>query len=245
MDRGRAARRRPARRRGRLVWFALDAAIADGATDTTYWLYWDEPAATDDDRPSDVFDFHDGFEGAALASDWARQDPVRVAGGEAELSPGASIRSTSVRVGPGQAVDYALRAPGFSGTVYYWAGLQRESDFNDSEPWMIWINRDSDRDRLWAEVQVDDLGASGSGSHLAMDGALHRYSVERLDDRVAFGRDDVEVSLLALGASYATPLQTRIRTSAGGPTMYVDWVRIRSVLRPAPSVTLDPPEPRP
>jgi hypothetical protein len=235
----------PAGRSESRIWLALDAPIAAGDTDETYWLYWNEPTAPDDDRPSDVFTFYDDFDGTALASDWAAQNPLSVTGGELELSPGASIRSTSGRVQPGEAVDFALRVPGWSGTSYYWAGLQRESDFDDTQPWMIWINRDSDPDELWPEVQVDAIGASGAGAHFPMDGALHRYSVERLADRVAFGRDDAEVSVLALGASYTTPLQIRIRTSSGGPTMFVPWVRVRTVLRPPPALSLEATEPRP
>ena len=45
-------------------------------------------SGADDDRPSAVFELHDGFEGTALASDWARQDPVRVGNCDQRTSEG-------------------------------------------------------------------------------------------------------------------------------------------------------------
>jgi hypothetical protein len=227
------------------IWFDLESPVAAGDTDETYWLYWDEPAAADENRPWDVFDYYESFGGTTLAAEWAPQATVTVAAGEVQLPAGASIRSTTVRVGPGEALDFALRAPGFSGTSYYWAGLQREMDFDDSQPWMIWINRDTDPSAIWPEARVDALAVDLDGTHVPMDSAIHRYSVERLADRVAYARDDVEVSLLALGTAYLTPLQIRINSSTGGPTMYVQWVRVRTLLRPAPTLTLEATEPRP
>jgi hypothetical protein len=226
------------------VWFALVDPIGAGASDTTYWLHWDTASPDDFRTPNGVFPvWHSFF--SLPGSGWVREDPMRLEGDELVLEQGGSIRSAA-RYGPGYAVDYVLRVPTFSG--YFWGGYQRESDFVDSDPWMIWINRTWDTGRFWPEVKVGALGHTSAieGSHLTIGTGEHHYSVERFTNEVVFVRDYAEIDVLAIGADYANPLQVRLRSSPeSGPEMFIDWVRIRPVMRPMPTVTLGSPVARP
>ena len=229
---------------GRPVWFGLTASIPAGITDSTYWLYWDSATTADLRSPNRLFELWDSFGSASIGSDFVRQDPVSVSMDELVIDTGGSVR-TSARWGPGHALDVLMRVPTFA--PYFWIGFQRETDFVDGEPWLLWINRDWDPGRIWSEVKIGAIGhvSALEGSHLALGSTSHIYTIERFDDVAVFSRDYMEIDTISFGASYATPFQVRLRSSGTGPAVRIDWVRVRRVMRPMPMVGLGTPVARP
>jgi hypothetical protein len=227
------------------IWFPLAEVVTAGARDTSCWLYWDNPAA-DDVRRNRIFTLFDSFYDPPDSA-WYTEPPFRMSttGNTLILERGASIRSAT-RFGPGYAVDVQMTVPTFS--AYFWAGFQRETDFVDGEPWIIWINRNGDLNRFWPEVKISAIGHASSleGTHLTLGTAEHIYTVERHLDEAVFSRDYTEVSVIDFGADYTNPLQVRVRSSPeSGPEMLVDLIRVRPVIRPMPVLTLGSAEARP
>lgn len=217
------------------LWFVVADAVPAGGSNQQYWLYYGNPTPPPPpNNPADVFDYYASF--SAFDASLEIQGGATVTGGELRLDPGESVR-TFATFGPGTAVDFQLRLP--SWTYRVWGGFQRDGDFLDDEPWMLWITRLPVAGKIQPEViayaaNVDPVIV---GPQADVDGLEHTYSVERFPAAIVFKIDDLERARIPLPVAYATPLQVRLTNEGSSPAFY-DLVRIRKVVDPAPAVTL-------
>ena len=227
------------------LWFGLVDPLAEGASTTDFWVYYDNPApGVPPDDGNDVFPvFYDGFSTTSLSTArWVAEDLalVEVAGGELVLAPGATVR-TQDAWGPGHAVDFYLhRDP--TVTESYWGGFQRTDDFMDVGPFVIWI------DRAGAGTLVPEYDAPAE-AWVGNEGAQveeneHVFTVERFADRVSFRYEGLPMGEHVLDSALADPLQVRLANQSMN-VISSDRVRVRAIVRPEPEVTAGPEEQAP
>jgi hypothetical protein len=230
-----------------LLWFTADEAIAPDAADDSLWLYWDNPSPGPPlEDGSLIFQFFDGFSDTELGIVWHQSTSgITASGGLLQLPPGQSVRS-GVVFPQFYAVDFSMRTP--SAAAYSWAGLMRLDDFVESEPWMLWVDRDGDG-TLIAESNVANAGDSDpvvSGGAVAPGTVPHLYSIERKLDGISlrWTYDDMVVAERRLPKLYGGALQIWLRNGSS-LVLNFDYVRARRVLDAPPAITLGPEEARP
>jgi hypothetical protein len=229
-----------------LLWFVHDP-IAAGATDASLWLYWDNPSpAPPLEDGAMVFTFFEGFSETELGLVWRKTVPgITASGGLLQLPPGQSVCSNTV-FPQYFAIDFSMRTP--STAAYSWAGFMRLDDFVQSEPWMLWVDRDGDGS-LIAESNLAFIGDTGpvvSGGAVAPGTDTHLYSIERkLDARgLRWTYDDMVVAERTLPQVFGGALQIWLRNGSS-LVLNFDYVRARRVLDVPPAITLGPAEARP
>jgi hypothetical protein len=225
------------------MWFRTEEPLAPGEEVSHYFLYYGNPAASPpEEDPAQIFDFHADFAGLGNDVETLTGGESVTAGGELQLDPGESVR-TLTTWGPRHAVDVVARVPTWSAGVSF--GFQRDNDFVDDEPWMLWATGAA-AGTIHAELLVTATGMIGAaiGGSAAVDGAAHTFTVERLADHAVFRVDGAATDRLDLPASYGADLQVRLRGGDTAP-VFVDELRVRLVVDPEPEVILGPEETRP
>lgn len=237
------------------AWFKLQAPLAAGASTFDYWLYFGNAAPTSaPSNGSQVFDFYDGFGGSAVdTGKWTVQGAPSEASNNLVLHTGDSVRS-NVQFPPGYAMEASMIAPAAS--PRFWIGWQRQTDFDDSPPWLIWINRDpSDSDfppggtagTIWGEVNDPAAGptAIAYGGAKPIDAAKHWYTVQRLADRIVFKYEEAVVSQIPLPGQDTQKLQIRLSNESTGKELTLGAAHIRQAVWPDPIVTIGATETHP
>src|ERR1044071_7968625 len=79
------------------IWFTTEQSIAANASDTDYYIYYNNPSAgTPPQTAENVFLLYDDFSlGSIVTSRWTRSGGVNIVSGVAELGPSASLTATS------------------------------------------------------------------------------------------------------------------------------------------------------
>ena len=234
------------------LWFRLDSEIAPNDIGTEDWLYFTNPGAGGaPSSGSAVFDFYDSFSGTTVnTTNWTIQGTPAQANSDLVLHPNDSVRS-NMQWPPGYAVTSALGAA--NNIPRFWIGYQRQTDFTDGDPWIIWINRaPTDTDAppgavdgtIWGETNI--IAVSNTidyGMAKPLDGNKHYYTVQRLDDRIVFKYDQHEevVRDYMLPASFTMPLQIRLANEGTGNINY-GMVIVHQAVWPDPTVAIGPTE---
>jgi hypothetical protein len=226
------------------LWFSMQEDASPGETIDHYWLYYDNPSASQaSNDPDALFEYWNSFSATDPMIEFF--GAATVSGGELVLAPGATIRTFDTW-GAGHAVDFQLRMPSWGSRV--WGGFQRAGDFFDDEPWALWITRSPDTGSIRPEFLAYETGMTMldtyEGPLLPVDEAKRNYSVERYDNRIVWRREWLVEDDYALPGPF-TPAQQARLTNESVTTVYFDFLRVRRTMRPAPVVTLGPEELRP
>jgi hypothetical protein len=221
------------------VWFGVASPIPMHAHDDSYWLYADNSTAVEPPAPTGLFDFLEDF-GATEPGSWTTTGNVSFHAGYVRLDGaggnGGSIRS-DVKFGPGHAIDFAMTVdkPKTSATRWFCGGFQREQDFTDTVPWILWISRSSTsvRSEFW-----NGAGIQYNGKETGVDtGVEHVYGIERFPRRNVFLRDHQEFDVYSFSTDFSTPLQIRF-TAYTDSVLLVRYARIRKACDPRPEGTI-------
>ncbi|MBW2523550.1 MAG: hypothetical protein JRI23_05220, partial [Deltaproteobacteria bacterium] len=192
-----------------------------------------------------VFDFY-GPLGQANPSVWAQTGNVSYDGSRAILDGaggGGSIRTNGTTFGSNTGVDFAMTVitPLASSSWWLCGGFQREADFTNTTPWILWISRNP------GQIDVESYITPGSwtGSNVPPAvGSEHVYSVERFDRKNVFRYDLAELDSNTWTSAYTQALQIRF-SAYNGSKIGVRWARIRRTADPPPIATLGAAETHP
>ena len=215
-----------------MTWFPLQAPIAAGTTNTSYWLYCGNatPTAAPKD-PAMVFDVWDDFGGNSLASTWASAGTVSVANGSVTLGSNGSIHSNAT-YGANTAIDGLATATTTSvSNPQWWIGY--EVNFNITAPWIVWLADAANA----IHPSVNEAGTRHEDAASLLDTNPHLYGVETYGTTGAFRLADAIVDThtytQAIGA-----LNLRLAVLQGSGTVSFDWVLVRKAVSPPPGVTV-------
>jgi hypothetical protein len=218
------------------IWFALPAAQATSGP-SGFYLYCGAANPTPpQSAPALVFDYHDGFDGAALGAGWlvggtSMIGTPSVTGGEVSIPVGRSIYRP-LSFGPARILEFQTRKTATLGQ--YWGGWQNGTNY--SAPWMVWIARQPNAIR----PELFGVGDSGYtvGNDIAIDGASHWYSVEYQTDRAYYRTDGGAESSLVFQQALSQQMGLRFENYDSNAAMVVQDVRVRAAVRPAPTTML-------
>jgi hypothetical protein len=230
-----------------MLWFDLNAPLASQQSTGAYYLYFGNPSpSAAPNAGSSAFDFYDSFGGAAVdTTAWALQGTPTTTNSDLVLTPGESVR-TLKQFTPGHAMAFSLTAA--PNQPRFWGGFQRQSDFTDGDPWLIWINRAAtDTDippgytpaQIWPETYVSAIGmnAAAPGPPETLDTSKHWYTVQRLVDRIVYKYNEVKVVETMLPATDNTTVQVRL-ANEGGVTILFGMAHVRKAVWPDPTITI-------
>ncbi len=228
------------------VTFALALPIAAGATDTSYALYYGDPAATA--APADgtkVFTIYDDFT-TGIASFWLQNDGPITSGGKLVLRAGhtdalttaaGSLQIVSAVELVAKVID-PTSAPTVqsAGTFYYWFGYQHRGDFTASDPWILWIARGK------SQIHTEQKSPTGCETEcdgpttLPQDTAPHYYAIQRDPSATRFYLDGAlsTTTTVMNTADYSVMVRNFLATS----DVDIDYVRARARVSPDPTTTL-------
>ncbi len=233
---------------GPAVWLALASPIAAGATDTSYYLYYDDPnAGAPPANGANVFAFYDDFPGSSLSPQWLVSGAPTVSNGvtlHMNTQDGLTTAAGSDNVPVTSAVEsvWTVTDPQSQGqnvppdTFWYWFGYQRQGDFVAGPPWYLWIARQQ------GTVHGEESTAAGpctntcTGPEVMETNTPHWYRVERWAGQTIYYFDGT--------ASFTTPdtntvdYSIMIRNWALTSDMIVTLVRARALASQDPMVTV-------
>ncbi|HEY1696103.1 MAG TPA: hypothetical protein VGG39_28245 [Polyangiaceae bacterium] len=225
---------------GEYIWARLAEPVTANTTDSSYYLYFGNaspPPAPN--SPASVFDFYDSLSAATLSASWAAEGSYAMTGSEIELETNATIY-TQATWGAGNAVDFVLRDPTYSGR--YWGGLQLAASFADDSPWVVWIARNaSSPATIWPEIEIGSDPISVGASVTVTTGAA-LYGVEWFGTRGVFRLADATQYDQPSSSTYTDSLAARFTNESADP-IYVSDVRVRQAAYPEPSVATGPVQP--
>ncbi|MGE5182633.1 MAG: hypothetical protein ACM31C_11250 [Acidobacteriota bacterium] len=228
------------------VTFALALPIAAGATDTSYALYYGNPAATA--APADgtkVFAIYDDFT-AGIAGFWLKNDGPITSSGKLVLRAGhtdalttaaGSLQIVSAVELVANVIDPTSNSTTVpDGTFYYWFGYQHRGDFSASDPWILWIARGK------SQIHTEQKSPTGCETEcdgpatLAQNTAPHYYAIERDPSATRFYLDGALSTTTSVmnTADYSVMVRNYMATS----DLDVDYIRARPRVTPDPTATL-------
>ena len=153
------------------------------------------------------------------------------------LDGDASIRSQVNTFAPGNAVDFGMTVltPLPNAGLWFCGGFQRQNDFTNVQPWILWISRAPSN----IQTEIDNgLGVVWTGSNVPVNqGVGHVYGVDRFQKKVVFRYDHVEKANHGWGAAYGDALQIRFSAYAGSK-IRVTFARVRQARDPWPEASL-------
>jgi hypothetical protein len=214
------------------VWTPLATSIAAGEVDTSSWLYAGNPNGSAG-NPAAVFTFWDGFDG--VSGEWFLFGTPVFQGGTMMLTNKSSVRS-STKVPVSHAVDYRMVVDQDVSPQWEWicGGFQRLDDFDNVDPWFLWISRSAGTLQGEAKTSTFSLGTP---AYPLTIGESRLYSVERYASKTLFRRDGQVVSTLTSPAPYSANMQMRFSAQSDGGKATFDFVRMRRAADPAPVVS--------
>jgi hypothetical protein len=226
------------------IWFRLSAPLNTGQTDTSHWLYTDDPSAQAPPYASDVWEYVKIFDTQDPANWFAQNATNQTWDGSSVLldgnGAGSSLRSKNT-YGPNVGLDFAMTvvSPLASAAQWFCGGFQRTNDFIDQSPWILWISRSP-------AAIVPEFYDGGGGNHvgtgLPIDfTAEHIYGIDRFARLDVFRYDNSASEQISWSTDYNTQHQIRF-TAYNGSKIKLRWVRVRKALNPPPTLTLGPAE---
>lgn len=226
------------------VCFRLGRAIGAGATDTGYALHYGDPKAGAFPMGyADVFDFYDGFSGAAVDTAlWNIRGTVTVGNGNLVLGPGdtgVASKPSSDRVGLEASLEVRVRVldPTSDGTngFFYWFGFQRYGDFDADQPWSVFIARIAGAIVAEHKTLTGPCQAVCASSATPQTTAFRTYRIDRRPSGVAFTHDNgTPFAATGDNGDMAVVLRNFLTKS----TLEIDWVRARPLLPADPEAKL-------
>lgn len=242
----------------RALWFALAHSIAAGASDTSYAVLYDDPAAGA--PPADgtkVFALYDDFTTATASAIWKVNGAPVFAGGVATLRKNQQDALTTTAASDGVPTSSVVEWRSLmtdpasagqvtaNGTFWWWVGYQHTGDFDPSEPWLVWIQRSATD--LHGEVKDSSSAncASAAGcltnSVPALDTSFHWYRIERDAAQTRFYVDGT--AMTPVNDANSVDYSVMLRNWAVTSDLQVDWIRARALVSPEPTVTVGPAQP--
>lgn len=222
---------------GAVGWFALQDPIPVGGQ-ASYWLHDGGGSPAGD--ATRVFPLFDAFTTAPLSTTWSVFGTPDVSNGlllpagdhAVATMPGADdIGATSVFE-----ARMTVTNPTDAGN-YFWIGHQHTGDFGTGAPFINWVG-EGPNIHGWVNTSVNQRCAD-----LATDGAPHIYRIERGAGLTRYHRDGVELCQVAVDDS--TDYAIQLRNQSPAAEIRIDWVRVRNLIAPEPSVVLGAAEPVP
>jgi len=125
-------------------------------------------------------------------------------------------------------------APLASSSTWFCGGFQRQNDFTNSSPWVLWISRTP------SQIDVESYINPGNWKGTSVPpatGSEHVYSVERFPTKHAFLYDLAQKDVTTWSSSYSQPLQIRF-SAYNGSKIAVRYARVRMTADPPPQATL-------
>lgn len=230
------------------IHFPLATSLAPGASTSVFAIYYGRPnASAPPQNGNAVFQIYDDFS-TPIGLEWLRNDDPTVTGGKLVLRANRTDAITTTAASDGIPPTSAFEViatvknpqsdpttPNMNGTFYYWFGYQHTGDFNESDPWIVWIARG--KGAVGAE-QRSPVGCEPGcdGTPIAQDTQPHHYVIERDPGATRFYRDGVLSYTAAVTNSgdYSLMVRNFLATSE----LEVDYVRARARVAPEPIVTL-------
>jgi hypothetical protein len=233
------------------TWFALTRPISGGASDSLYYVYYNNPSETalPPEDKDDIYTLYDDFDSYDAAKwPWPPPTGVAVAGGvitvtafnpsgePADSCPSADDCMLSRQTfGLGYQVEERARHPDYVYAKRHDADQGFSDDGHTNEAKL----------RSYDTAQFQRVNRSGGTSVVAQcckpaDTAWHIFRVARLNDRILFQIDDapVETSTTHLPL---IPLSAHIRAYSAEPLEpsrnVVDWIKVRPIVAVEPVVT--------
>jgi hypothetical protein len=118
-------------------------------------------------------------------------------------------------------------------SFFYWFGFQ--SDFNENQPYTIFISRTAGQ--IWAEHSASTCGLC-EGPPESQSAAAHTYRIDRvgtLPGGATFFIDDRKVhSVVGDGTRIGVIARNYLATS----NIFIDWIRARKLAVPEPAITI-------
>jgi hypothetical protein len=236
----------------RALWFALPRAIAAGAADASYTVYYGDAAAGA--PPADanrVFALWDGFDIGATPVNppWQLNGTPSIAGGNLTLHKNSmdaiATAAASDRVPTLSALEWRARVTDFTSagqlvgtdTFWHWIGYQRTGDFTAAAPWIIWALR-SPTDMHGERKVLTGAACSTAcqGGAVVPDNAFHWYRIERDATVTRYYRDGVLGYMVADGND--VDYSVLARNYAVSSDLLIDWIRARGLVSPEPTVAV-------
>lgn len=211
-----------------------------------YEIRYGQPSAAPPAVDGSIFGFYDGFSGASLGAQWIVSGVATIQSGSLRLAPGGENAVRTSAGGDGVPADATLEMrvritdPGSASSnangYFYWFGFQRD-DFNATDPWSIWIKRDTG-----SLVRAEHKTVGGAtctttctGPSTAQSTTYRFYRITRLGSDTTFSLEE--------GTPYVAPatpngdMGIMIRNYTTSSDVLVDWVRARALVNPEPTVT--------
>jgi hypothetical protein len=218
------------------IWFRAVTAVS--ASDDSYWLYAANASAPSPGTGTGVFELYSSL-GQADTATWTSTGSVSYDGTRATLDgagAGASLRTNNKTFGADLGVDFAMTVvtPLASASVWLCGGFQRQNDFTNQAPWILWISRSP------GQIDVESYITPGNwkGGNVPPDvGNEHLYSVERFAQKNKFLYDLANKDANTWGATYTQALQIRF-SAYNGSKIGVRFARVRKTVDPPPTATL-------
>jgi hypothetical protein len=223
------------------TWFRLTAPIAAGDTSSgEYWLYCDNPSATDvADAGATVFDFYDPFDALSTAT-WNVHGSATVTNGQLVCPGGGNDNGTvtnSAYAASQHAVDFAATLA--NGSADWWGGFQTGTA--DVRPWSLWYAV-AVTSTAPSYVDTGSNSAILAGSFVPTDTNEHIYGVEDYAGSAVYRFDDAIYGSLTYAPELAPPSSFALRlwnnTNHGGQDIRFDWIRLRQAASPPPDVVV-------
>ncbi|HYM33775.1 MAG TPA: DUF6701 domain-containing protein, partial [Steroidobacteraceae bacterium] len=226
------------------IWFRTQAAIASGATDDNYYLYY---GFTGSSTPSsttplsawaNIFLFYDDFTGASLdtTTRWTNSGATQ-AGGLLTIGNGSQIRSQSTfgvdTIWEARAKLSSASAP--SGTAFYYWAANSSNNNNFTSPYLRFY-----ASTIANHTANDSLAATPTQNFApTTPTSLQNYSFTREGTTTArFLVNGTQVATFAHAASN-TALRILLRNdTAAGQTQQYEWTRVRNYRNPEPVAAL-------
>jgi hypothetical protein len=232
------------------VWFAVEHALAAGASDT-YWLEYGDPSAGPAaQNGSNVFAFYDDFSSAAIGPLWTvlgspalSSDGVTLHAWNTAASASPDALSASVTSVASSLETIVLvsqpSTPSAPSGEFYWWGFQ--VGFGEVPPWQVWISRGSGG-QAYPEQNVPGSAScsnsSCAGQITTLDASQHWYRIERAPSGTRYYRDGVQAANMTDPNTAASAVMLRNFTPQS--SVVVSLVRDRPLVDREPSVTLGP-----
>jgi hypothetical protein len=216
-----------------VVWFSAHGLAPNEAT--VLWIYFDNPAATPEDRQeNDVFPVAESFVGLPTES-WVVSGAVVDDGGELRFDGTGQLRSLS-SFESDHAVDILAHVSEMADR--FWFGLQGATDGEEpTTPWLLWSRR-STGDAINPEYSAP--GTDWTGTAIPVGVAPHVFTVERRAGRVSFLLDhelaspDHEHTFESADTSFH-----HVRVSnEGTSSIWINRIRVRRIADPSPELFL-------
>lgn len=228
--------------------FSLASPLGPGQTTNAFALYYGRAnPGTPPQNGDAVFEIYDDFS-TAIGTEWMKNGAPLVSNGKLVLRANHTDAITTTAATDGVPLTSAFElvanvvnpdsdptAPNSNGTFYYWFGYQHTGDFNESDPWVVWIARG--KSSIGAEQKSPVGCEAGCGGPVVGQNTLaHYYQIER-DPTVTRFYKDGSLGYTAT-VTNSTDYSLMVRNFLATSELQVDFVRARVRVSPDPTVSL-------